>query len=393
LTKTGIGFDARLIGALGIGRYISGLLPELATILGDRLSIIAQARDAALIRAMVGSPPQVLTVNASPYRLAEQSLLPLRLARAGLSLVHFPHYNLPLIKPARFVVTVHDLFPFEFPEIHSGPLPRAVNHLLIRNAIAGARRIITPSGATAAAIARNFPAFAAKVTAIPEAAEERFNPVRNLEAEAAWQVRLGIRPPYVLYLGQWKAYKNLPLLIEAFRMVRETHPGTQLVVAGDDARHPEVRQFAGLLPQGSAVLPGRVPDSGIPDLYRGAAVVVLPSRAEGFGLPVIEAMASGVPVVCSDLPVLREVGNGAAIFCDPGSASSFADGIRSVLDSDGMPALRRRGLEHAATFNWRRAARATVAVYEASLGRRLVGATLEEDAGSRQDQDLQVERQ
>ena len=393
MTKTGIGFDARLIGALGIGRYISGLLPELATILGDQLTIIAQARDAALVRAMVGSSPRLLTVNASPYRLAEQSVLPLRLARAGLSLVHFPHYNLPLVKPARFVVTVHDLFPFEFPEIHSGPLPRAVNHLLIRNAVAGARRIITPSSATAAAIGRHFPAFVSKVTAIPEAAEERFNPIRNLEAEGAWQVRLGIRPPYVLYVGQWKAYKNVPLLIEAFRMVQKTHPSTRLVIAGDDPRHPEIRQAAGQLPESSVVLPGRVPDSGIPDLYRGAAVVVLPSRAEGFGLPVVEAMACGVPVVCSDLPVLREVGNGAAIFCDPNSASSFASGIVSVLDSDGMAALRRRGLDHAATFSWRRAARATVAVYEAALGSRLVGAALEEDPSSGQDEDLQVKHQ
>ena len=393
MAKTGIGFDARLIGALGIGRYISGLLPELATLLGEQITIFAQARDAALIRAMVGSAPHLLTVNASPYRLAEQSILPLRLAQAGVLLVHFPHYNLPLLKPARFVVTVHDLFPFEFPEIHSGPLPRAVNHVLIRNAIMGARQVIAPSSATAAAIARHFSSFASKVTVIPEAAEERFNPVRNLEAEAAWQVRLGIRPPYVLYVGQWKAYKNLPLLIEAFRMVLDTHPSAQLVIAGNDPRHPEVRQAARRFPEGSVVLPGRVPDSGIPDLYRGAAVVVLPSRAEGFGLPVIEAMACGVPVVCSDLPVLREVGDGAAIFRDPTSSKSFAEGISSVLDSDGMAAMRRRGLDHAATFSWRRAARATVAVYESVLGRRLVGAALEEDSGSGQDQDLKVERQ
>lgn len=392
MTRTGIGFDARLIGALGIGRYISGLLPELASILGEQLTVFTQARDAALIRAMVGSDPRLLSVNASPYRLAEQSILPLRLAQAAAGLVHFPHYNLPLVKPAQFVVTVHDLFPFEFPEIHSGPLPRAVNHLLIRNAVSGAKQIIAPSGATAAAIGRHFSAFAPKVTVIPEAADERFNPVRNLEAESAWQVRLGIRPPYVLYVGQWKAYKNVPLLIEAFRMVLGSHPSTQLVIAGNDPRHPEVGHAARQLPDGTVVLPGRVPDSAIPDLYRGAAVVVLPSRAEGFGLPVIEAMACGVPVVCSDLPVLREIGNGAAIFCDP-TATSFAAGIRSVLSSDGMAAIRKRGLDHAATFSWRRAARATVAVYESVLQRRLVGAPLEEDAGSRQDQDLKVERQ
>ena len=392
MTNTGIGFDARLIGALGIGRYISGLLPALANILGRQLTVIAQARDAALVHAMIGASARLLTVNASPYRLAEQSVLPVRLARAGLGLVHFPHYNLPLIKPAKFVVTVHDLFPFEFPEIHSGPLPRAVNHMLMRNAVAGARQIITPSTATAAAIVRHFPSSAGKVTTIAEAADNRFNPRRNLEAEASWQVRLGIRPPYVLYLGQWKAYKNLPLLVEAFRTVRQTHPSAQLVIAGDDPRHPEVRQAASQLPEGSVVLPGRVPDSGIPDLYRGATVVVLPSRAEGFGLPVIEAMACGVPVVCSDLPVLREVGNGAAVYCDPRDPSAFARAIGSVLNADGVAAMRRQGLEQAARFSWQRAASATVAVYEEALGAPLVSPALEEYPRAREDEDLQVER-
>ncbi len=355
--------------------------------------MIAQARDAALVRAMVGSTPRMLTVNASPYRLAEQSILPLHLARAALGLVHFPHYNLPLVKPAQFVVTVHDLFPFEFPEIHSGPIPRAVNHMLMRNAVSGARRIITPSAATAGAISTHFPGSRARVTTIPEAADERFNPIRNAAAEASWQARLGIRPSYVLYLGQWKTYKNVPLLVEAFRAVQQTHPKAQLVIAGDDPRHPEVRQAAGRLPEGSVVLPGRVPDSGIPDLYRGAAVVVLPSRAEGFGLPVIEAMACGVPVVCSDLPVLREVGNGAAIYCDPSDAAAFARAITAVLDSNGMPVLRRRGLDHAATFSWERSAEATVRVYEEALGVSLVRPALKEDAGAGENEDLQVKRQ
>ena len=90
-------------------------------------------------------------------------------------------------------------------------------------------------------------------------------------------------------------------------MLVATHPKAQLVIAGDDPRHPEVRQAAAALPEGSVVLPGRLPESAVPDLYRGAAMVVLPSKAEGFGLPVIEAMACGVPVICSDLPVLHEL--------------------------------------------------------------------------------------
>src|SRR5439155_1374034 len=196
-------------------------------------------------------------------------------------------------------------FPFQFPQIHSGPLPRAVNQMLMRNAVRRADRIITPSKATALAVKQSFPASADRVLAIAEAADDRFNALRNPQGEAAWQTRLKIRPPYVFYLGQWKAYKNLPLLLEAFQIVRRTHPASQLVLAGDDPRHPEVRQLAAELPEGSIVLPGRLPESAVPDLYRGAAVVVLPSRAEGFGLPVIEAMACGVPAVCSVIDVIH----------------------------------------------------------------------------------------
>ena len=279
MTATGIGFDARLIGALGIGRYISGLLPQLALILGERLTVVANRQDAAIVRALIGGSPHLMTVNAQPYRLAEQSLLPLSLLRAELGLIHFPHYNLPLVKPGHFVVTVHDLFPFQFPQIHSGPLPRTVNQMLMRNAVRRADRIITPSRATALAVKQSFPGSADRVLAIPEAADDRFTAGRNPEGEAAWQARLKIRPPYLFYLGQWKAYKNLPLLLEAFQIVRRNHPTSQLVLAGDDPRHPEVRQRAAQLPEGSVVLPGRLPESAIPDLYRGAAVVVLPSRA------------------------------------------------------------------------------------------------------------------
>jgi alpha-1,3-rhamnosyl/mannosyltransferase len=392
LTARGIGFDARLIGALGIGRYISGLLPELAQLLGRRLTVLARRPDAAIVRAMIGGEPELLTVNAQPYRLAEQSLLPLSLRRADLDLIHFPHYNLPLIKPVHFVVTVHDLFPFQFPEIHSGPLPRAVNQMLMRNAVRRAERIITPSAATALAVRQNFPAAADRVLSIPEAADDRFQAARSPEGEAAWQMRLRIRPPYVFYLGQWKAYKNLPILLDAFKLVHATHPNAQLVIAGDDPRHPEVRQLAAGLPEGSVVFPGRLPESAVPDMYRGAAVVVLPSKAEGFGLPIIEAMACGVPVICSDLPVLHELADGVATFCDPTDPAAFARAIAQTLDAPSTTRARQLGIERAQGFTWERSARQTVKAYESVLGVQLIGPALEEYPGAGEEKDLQVER-
>jgi glycosyltransferase involved in cell wall biosynthesis len=365
-----IGFDARLISSFGIGRYIGGLLPPLAEILGDRLVVIGRRAEVALLRALTDGRARLIVCDAAPYRQAEQSALLLTLLSARLPLVHFPHYNLPLGYPRRFVVTIHDLFSFRFPEIHSGRLPRAVNRTLIRGAVRRATAIITPSRATADEVSARFPGSAAKITAIGEAADERFTPVRNPTAEASWHRYLGIRPPYFLYLGQWKTYKNVPLLIEAFAEVNAQHPGTQLVIAGQDTRHPEIPAAAARLPPGAVLLPGRLPEDAIPDLYRSATAVVVPSRAEGFGLPVLEAMACGVTVICSDIPVLRELADGVAIFCDPSSPASFAAAMVAALDRGPDSDAIGRGLARAGTYQWKRAAEATVAIYERVLSER-----------------------
>jgi len=362
-----IGFDARLLGALGIGRYISGLLPELAELLSDRLVVVARHQDVAIVRALMGGRGDLIISDARPYRLAEQLTLPWKLARARLGLVHFPHYNLPLAFSGRFVTTIHDLFSYRFPEIHSGPIPRAANHLLIANAVRRARTIITPSKATAADVAAHFPAAAGRIRPIAEAADQRFGAGRNPSAEASWLGYYRITPPYILYLGQWKTYKNVPLLIEAFAQLRAGRPDCRLVLAGGDPRHPEIPAAVAELPPGSVVLPGRVADDAVPELYRAAAAVVLASHGEGFGLPVLEAMACGVPIVCSDIPVLREIADGVAIFCDPGDAAAFARGMLEALGRQPGDRWSRLGVEQAERFSWRRAAELTVDVYERAL--------------------------
>jgi alpha-1,3-rhamnosyl/mannosyltransferase len=359
--------------------------------------VISQSKDAALTRSLIGRSSRLTIVDADPYRAAEQVLVPLRLRRERLALVHFPHYNLPLLHIVPFVVTVHDLFSFDFPEIHSGPLPRTINRMLLRSAVKHAERIITPSAATAAALVERFPQVRNRVVPIAEAADSRFSRRRDRSAEAAWQARLGIRPPYLLYLGQWKAYKNLQVLLQAFAAVRAALPAVQLVVAGDDPRHPEVRALATELPAGSVVFPGRLPEAAVPDVYRGAAAVVLPSRAEGFGLPVIEAMACGIPVVCSDLPVLHEIADGIAIFCDPASPESFSRGILQALQNPPSDPARQQAAQRASAFSWERAAGQTASLYDdvlaggAPRSSRSVRVPLEEDAGAGEREDLEVQ--
>ncbi|HET9849709.1 MAG TPA: glycosyltransferase family 1 protein [Candidatus Dormibacteraeota bacterium] len=365
-----IGFDARLISSLGIGRYISGLLPHLAEILRERLVVISRPAELALVRALTAGQGQLLVSDAAPYRLAEQSTFLTTVIRAGAAVMHFPHYNLPLAYPRPFVVTIHDLFSFRYPEIHSGLLPRFANQLLIKNAARRSAAIITPSRTTADEVAQRFPSAGARIQPVAEAAGARFSPVRNPAAEVAWQRYFGIRPPYFFYLGQWKPYKNVPLLIEAFSQVVAQRPEVQLVIAGQDPRYPDVTAARARLPAGSLILPGHLPDDAVADLYRGAVAVVMPSRAEGFGLPVLEAMACGVTVVCSNIPVLRELAEGVAIFCDPESADAFAAGMLTALSPTPDDDRARRGIERARQFSWRKAAEETTAIYERVLAGR-----------------------
>ena len=363
-----VAFDARLIRSLGIGRYISGLLPPISRQLGARLTVFVGAPDIALLRAMLGSDVKLEVANERPYRLAEQSTFLMRLLRRRPTLVHFPHYNLPLGYPGRFVVTIHDLFSFRYPEIHSGWFPRGVNRLLITNAVWRAGAIITPSRATADDVAARFRSATGRLHPVAEATDSRFTPQRNAASEAAWQRYFNIRAPYLFYLGQWAPHKNVPMLIEAFSRVRVQRPDVTLVIAGHDPRHPELEAAASRLPQGAVVFPGHLPDDAVADLYRASAGVVMPSRAEGFGLPVLEAMACGTTVICSDIPVLRELADGIAIFCDPSSGDAFAAGMLEALSPS--PERIQRGIERARQFSWEKAADQTVAIYERVLAGR-----------------------
>jgi glycosyltransferase involved in cell wall biosynthesis len=219
-------------------------------------------------------------------------------------------------------------------------------------------------------VALRFPSARQRITAVPEGIDERFSPVKNPSGESAWQRYLGLRPPYFLYLGQWKAYKNLALLVQAFQRVLTTQPNLQLVIAGSDPRNSELRRVGAALPVGSIVFPGYLPEDAVPDVYRGAKALVLASHSEGFGLPVLEAMACGIPVVCSDIPALREIADGVAIFCDPASAESFAAGMLQAIGEAAAPERVGLGLERARQYSWAKAAGETVAIYERALAGR-----------------------
>jgi glycosyltransferase involved in cell wall biosynthesis len=185
-----------------------------------------------------------------------------------------------------------------------------------------------------------------------------------MQVDVGWLERLQSRRPYLLYLGQWKPYKNLSTLLAAFEKISAERGDLQLVIGGrDDPRYPAPKEAAARS-GGRILVTGWIPSAALPALYQAAAAFVMPSLYEGFGLPVLEAMAWGAPVVCARATSLPEVVGDAAQYWEPATgADGLAEAIKAALHPDRAAELRRRGLEQASRFSWEETARRTAAVY------------------------------
>lgn len=335
--------DARKARDFGIGTYVRALLAGLAERGGFELAAIARGADAALF------PPGVRLIPSTAPHYSVRELVSVRavIARERPHLFHAPHYVVPLFPPRRTVVTVHDLMHLSRAE-HASAAKRLYARTMLARASRSAARLLVDSDAVRAELVAFSPAAAAKVRVTPLALEPRFL--------TSPPVASAVPAPYILFVGNPKPHKNLGGLLAAFR---EASLPLALVLAGGDPPAP--------LPAGVRSL-GFVPDADLPALMAGAEMLVLPSFAEGFGLPALEAQAVGTPVVCSDIPALREATGGVALFVDPVDPGSIAGAMRRL---HGDPALRAdlsgRGRAHAAVFTRARLAEETASVYDEVL--------------------------
>ncbi|HMQ32356.1 MAG TPA: glycosyltransferase family 1 protein, partial [Chloroflexaceae bacterium] len=292
--------------------------------------------------------------------------------RLGLALLHAPYFVRPVLGlPCPAVVTLYDLLGRHMPATLSWRgrlLYRASLALSLRQAAA----VVTISESARADIARLYGLPAARLAVTPLAADARFSPRPAAEVAAA-RARHGLPERYALYVGSNKPHKNLLALLRAWELLGRGpgHGGRMLAIAGhEDRKHPELRRYVGErgLSAGLRLLPN-LPDADLPALYSGAEVFVFPSLYEGFGLPPLEAMACGVPVLCSAAASLPEVVGDAALTFDPASPEALAEGLARLLgDAELRRELRARGLRRAREFSWRRTALGTLRVYEAVTG-------------------------
>ena len=299
---------------------------------------------------------------------AEQVLVAGAALRARADLVHSLATTMPLLTPgARAVTTILDVIYKEFPETHAGVLAQGMAALVPLSA-RRADRVLTLSQAAAEGIVRHLGVPRDKVRPVPLGPGA--GPVAAPTPEAELRARLDLGPaPIVLSPSAKRPHKNLGRLVEALALVRAT-PAPVLVVPGYhtpfEAELEERARAAGVAER--LRFTGWIDDAGLEGLYSAAACVAFPSLSEGFGLPVLEAMRRGIPVACSDIPVLREVAGDAAELFDPHDPAAIAAGLNRVLGDEARRAeLVARGTAQVARFSWEATARGTADVYREVL--------------------------
>ena len=352
-----IAIDARKLRDFGIGTYIRNILTELSRLDRTTEYIVLCRPDDLDAGDVLGRNFRMVPETAPTYSVAEQFRIPLSLSRERVQLVHEPHYVLPPLVRCRSVVTIHDCIHLMFPQYLPGRLAHVYAKGSMWSATRKANRILTVSEASKRDILRFFDVRPEKVVVIHNAIDERFlAPVDPQRMDLVRQ-RYQLDHPFVLYVGNIKPHKNIERLIDAFGRARARgcEDDLKLVIIGDEiSKYPALRQSVHKHKLDKHVrFLGFQPIETLTAFYRLARAFVFPSLYEGFGLPPLEAMACGTPVVTSNVSSLPEVAGGAALLVDPYDADAIAEAICLAVSDQALRAdLVRRGHERARSFSW-----------------------------------------
>ncbi len=359
----------------GIGHYTFELAHALARLLpGDECQLVAPVPvDLDAENEGIEVPTNLCTVYAPVNALRRRWWtigLPLYIRRNKLTLFHGTNYNVPLWRRCPTVVTIHDLSLLLHSDTHQEHLVRRAR-MRLPTMTRVATRIITDSESVKREICTHLGVAPAKITAVSLAPRRAFRPAGEAQARAARR-RLGVEDDFILFVGTVEPRKNLVTLVRAFdELLRMTDLRPQLVIAGPKGWLTE-DLFANV--EWSArteriLFTGYVPDEDLCALYSSCRVSVYPSLYEGFGLPPLEAMACGAPVITSRIPVIMETVGTSARLIEPSDVRELTAALVELLtDADARKHFSVSGLQRAAEFTWEGTAQMTLEVYRAALG-------------------------
>jgi len=367
-----VAIDIRRAGDFGFGTYIRNVVNQLAR--SDRETQYLLIGQASHVQQFDALPEnfELLEYSAPPGSLQTHMHLPFLLRKRGVDILHMPWFYAPAVVSSRLVLTVHDLTDVLVPPPGVPAMMQAGRLFFARRALARADRILAVSHSTKREVSRMFDVPESKIEVVYNALDERFlREPAPTDADRTLE-RLAITDPFVLYAGNIKPQKNLPRLIEAFAVAKaelRDHPlysNLKLLLIGDSAEeHSDLRR-AVLRSRlhGDVRFLGFVPHAVLRVFYSRASAFLFPSLYEGFGLPPLEAMAHGAPVLTSSVSSLPEVYSQAALMVNPENVFEIARGIRQILTEDDLrDTLVRRGYELVRRYSWERSAEQVREVY------------------------------
>ncbi len=366
-----IALDARMYGkGFGLARYVESLVHGLEKYPSDFSYTLYLKPESIEAYRSAGGTLEVIEAPFHWYGIEEQTKFLSIIKKGNHDLMHFPHWNIPILYHRPFVVTIHDLTMFHFPRYEATTrsypifwLKDKVHRYVVKHAVHHAKQIIATSQFTASDIISSLHADTKKISVVYQAPS-----VSNTES-AQWeevQKRFSLINPYVLYVGAAYPHKNLKRLLEAWKIVLERFPDHELVLVGNQSvcyTDLEVYIQQMNIPQVRYV--GFVEDENLGLWYGHAAAVVFPSLYEGFGLPPLEAISHNTPVIASNASCLPEILGEAAYYVDPTHPEHMAQGIIDVLANDEIRSeLKRAGRVQSQLFSSELFIQNTIAVYK-----------------------------
>jgi alpha-1,3-rhamnosyl/mannosyltransferase len=362
--------DARWLKT-GIGRYIVTLLRDLKSKIPNvHLSCITMPEHVDEIAPYCD---EVIPLSCSIYTFAEQFRLPAIRRRAAVFCS--PHYNIPVLRRGRLLVTVHDITHLLFPAYAGRLSSKLYAQSMLRLACGRASQIVTPSEYTRQLLIEHFSVDPERIASIPCAVAPIFYPRSREQSAEAVREAYGICEPYMLYVGSAAPHKNLVGLLEAYDQLRSRRRETPalVLVLSDYGHSSNYRaRIRALMSQDGIYILSAVSDHSLAELYSAAGMTVVSSYEEGFGLPAVESMACGTPVLCSNVASLPEIAGDAALYFTPSSVEDMSRAIEQLLDS---PAAQHRlavaGMERAEMYSVGRASAAYASVLSSVIERQV----------------------
>ncbi|MBI4744908.1 MAG: glycosyltransferase family 4 protein [Actinobacteria bacterium] len=361
-----IGIDGRMVldKTTGIGQYTFNILKELAQIdkknqyiifSDDRLKEFVSDKDNFILEK----------TGTKVFSVSEQVVLPFLISKNKIDVFHTPSFAAPVFLPCSSIMTIHDLIHLNFPDLFSRKV-RIYYEEVVKRAALRMKKIIAVSESSKKDIIKWLNLDPDKIVVIYNGVSRIYHPTEDENTLNSVKNKFGISKRFILFVGNRKPHKNILRLIEAFKILKNKVDCSLLIITDNDSRFTEPEEKVLELDlSNDVIISGPVENEELPLLYSAADVFILPSLCEGFGLPALEAMSCGTPVVASETSSLPEVIGSAGILIDPYDVNSIADALEKILEDDVLrKEMIKRGYSQAAKFNWRDTAGKTLEVYE-----------------------------